>query len=264
MGVLYGAIACPSVPYCYRLYNIVKLYTTSIVNLSKLVTMCTSGQRSWYTVYYVPIHIGYIRQHKMNNIITASTYENVTPLLTAHSKACTRKDKDDVKFTDAFMAGGGKSTDLYSPDQGKHTDISTATSDQYQGFKRSVLLGYTVRDIALVIDKDGNEITHPRGSDLAKAKRALTQKVGARLGDCARLVKAKEDGEVEAAKAKEAAKRAPQQPVAQVEPDDDRNVIHMKNLTAMQKDAQQDKVTVADTVTYVSLLEQLQAMLIAH
>jgi len=61
VGVLYGAIACLAVPYCYRLYNIVKLYSTSIVNMPKVVTMCTSGQRSWYTVYYVPIHIGYIR-----------------------------------------------------------------------------------------------------------------------------------------------------------------------------------------------------------
>jgi len=145
----------------------------------------------------------------MSNIITATNFTKTLPILTSHSKACTLKDKNEVKVIDELRAIGVSHTVFYSPDQGKHKEESTSTTEQYGGMKLAVLKGFSAAEIALVATKEtmktatilhkDMQITHPTGSDKAAAKRVVLNDVGARMGDLARLLKPK-------------AKRAPQTP----------------------------------------------------
>ena len=143
------------------------------------------------------------------NGLTATNFTKTLPILTSHSKACTLKGKNEVKVIDELRTIGVSHTALYSPDNGNHKEESTVTTEQYGGMKLAVLKGFSPAEIALVVTKEtmktattlhkDMQITHPTGSDKAAAKRVVLNKVGARMGDLAKLLKPK-------------AKRAPQTP----------------------------------------------------
>ena len=100
--------------------------------------------------------------------------------VTAATKTIEAKEKSLIKPLDALYADGMRSVDFKSPAKGlDRTD--------YNNLKTAVVAGFTVADRKLLV-ADTKTM-----NDATKAlKKTIQQKIGARMGDIARLLKARE------------------------------------------------------------------------
>ena len=100
--------------------------------------------------------------------------------VTAATKTIEAKEKSLIKPLDALYADGMRSVDFKSPAKGlDRTD--------YNNLKAAVVAGFTVADRKLLV-ADTKTM-----NDATKAlKKTIQQKIGARMGDIARLLKARE------------------------------------------------------------------------
>jgi hypothetical protein len=100
--------------------------------------------------------------------------------VTAATKTIEAKEKSLIKPLDALYADGMRSADFYAPAKGlDRTD--------YNNLKKAVVAGFTVADRKLLV-ADTKTM-----NDATKAlKKTIQQKIGARMGDIARLLKARE------------------------------------------------------------------------
>jgi hypothetical protein len=108
--------------------------------------------------------------------------------VTAATKTIEAKEKSLIKPVDALYADGMRSVDFKAPAKGlDRTD--------YVALKKAVVAGFIVADRKLLV-ADTKTM-----NDATKAlKKTIQQKIGARMGDIARLLKAREP-KVERAKA---------------------------------------------------------------
>ena len=100
--------------------------------------------------------------------------------VTAATKTIEAKEKSLIKPLDALYADGMRSVDFKAPAKGlDRTD--------YVALKKAVVAGFTVADRKLLV-ADTKTM-----NDATKAlKKTIQQKIGARMGDIARLLKARE------------------------------------------------------------------------
>ena len=100
--------------------------------------------------------------------------------VTAATKTIEAKEKSLIKPVDALYADGMRSVDFKAPAKGlDRTD--------YVALKKAVVAGFTVADRKLLV-ADTKTM-----NDATKAlKKTIQQKIGARMGDIARLLKARE------------------------------------------------------------------------
>jgi hypothetical protein len=100
--------------------------------------------------------------------------------VTAATKTIEAKEKSLIKPVDALYADGMRSVDFKSPAKGlDRTD--------YNNLKAAVVVAFTVAERKLLI-ADTKSL-----DDATKAlKKTIQQKIGARMGDIARLLKARE------------------------------------------------------------------------
>ena len=108
--------------------------------------------------------------------ITSTIASNVT----AATKTIEAKEKALVKPLDALYADGMRSADFYAPAKGlDRTD--------FVALKKAVVAGFTVAERKLLVadTKSMNEATKA-------LKKKTQQKIGSRMGDLARLLKARE------------------------------------------------------------------------
>ena len=100
--------------------------------------------------------------------------------VTAATKTLESKDKALVKPLDALWADGMRSVDFKAPAKG-------ADRTDYVNLKKAVVAGFTVADRKLLVadTKSMDEATKA-------LKKKAQQKIGARMGDIARLLKARE------------------------------------------------------------------------
>jgi hypothetical protein len=100
--------------------------------------------------------------------------------VTAATKTIEAKEKSLIKPVDALYADGMRSADFKAPAKGlDRTD--------YVALKKAVVAGFTVADRKLLV-ADTKSM-----DDATKAlKKTIQQKIGARMGDIARLLKARE------------------------------------------------------------------------
>lgn len=100
--------------------------------------------------------------------------------VTAATKTLESKDKALVKPLDALWADGMRSVDFKAPAKG-------ADRTDYVNLKKAVVAGFTVAERKLLVadTKSMNEATKA-------LKKKTQQKIGARMGDIARLLKARE------------------------------------------------------------------------
>ena len=108
--------------------------------------------------------------------ITSVIASNVT----AATKTIEAKEKSLIKPLDALYADGMRSVDFKAPAKGSdRTD--------YVALKKAVVAGFTVAENKLLVadTKSMNEATKA-------LKKTIQQKIGARMGDIARLLKARE------------------------------------------------------------------------
>ena len=100
--------------------------------------------------------------------------------VTAATKTIEAKEKSLIKPVDALYADGMRSVDFKAPAKGlDRTD--------YVALKKAVVAGFIVADRKLLV-ADTKTM-----NDATKAlKKAIQQKIGARMGDIARLLKARE------------------------------------------------------------------------
>ena len=108
--------------------------------------------------------------------ITSTIASNVT----AAAKTLEKKEKALVKPLDALYADGMRSVDFKAPAKGlDRTD--------YVNLKKAVVAAFTVAERKLLVadTKSMNEATKA-------LKKTIQQKIGARMGDIARLLKARE------------------------------------------------------------------------
>lgn len=106
--------------------------------------------------------------------------------VTAATKTIESKEKSLIKPLDSLYADGMRSVDFKSPAKGlDRTD--------YNNLKAAVAAGFTVADRKLLV-ADTKSM-----DDATKAlKKTIQQKIGARMGDIARLLKAREPKESKA------------------------------------------------------------------
>jgi hypothetical protein len=100
--------------------------------------------------------------------------------VTAATKTIEAKEKSLIKPLDALYADGMRSVDFKAPAKGlDRTD--------YVALKKAVVAGFIVADRKLLVadTKTMNEATKA-------LKKTIQQKIGARMGDIARLLKARE------------------------------------------------------------------------
>ena len=100
--------------------------------------------------------------------------------VTAATKTIEAKEKSLIKPVDALYADGMRSVDFKAPAKGlDRTD--------YVALKKAVVAGFIVADRKLLVadTKTMNEATKA-------LKKTIQQKIGARMGDIARLLKARE------------------------------------------------------------------------
>lgn len=100
--------------------------------------------------------------------------------VTAATKTIESKEKALVKPLDALYADGMRSVDFKAPAKG-------ADRTDYVNLKKAVVAGFTVaeRNLLVADTKSMNEATKA-------LKKTIQQKIGARMGDIARLLKARE------------------------------------------------------------------------
>jgi hypothetical protein len=100
--------------------------------------------------------------------------------VTKATKTIEAKEKSLIKPLDELYADGMRSADFYAPAKGlDRTD--------YNNLKAAVVAGFTVADRKLLV-ADTKTM-----NDATKAlKKTIQQKIGARMGDIARLLKARE------------------------------------------------------------------------
>ena len=103
--------------------------------------------------------------------------------VTAATKTIEAKEKSLIKPVDLLYADGMRSADFYAPAKGlDRTD--------YNNLKAAVVVAFTVAERKLLI-ADTKSL-----DDATKAlKKTIQQKIGARMGDIARLLKAREPRE---------------------------------------------------------------------
>ena len=114
--------------------------------------------------------------------ITSTIALNVT----AATKTIEAKEKSLIKPLDALYADGMRSVDFKAPAKGlDRTD--------FVALKKAVVAGFTVAENKLLVadTKSMNEATKA-------LKKTIQQKIGARMGDIARLLKAREPKESKA------------------------------------------------------------------
>ena len=106
--------------------------------------------------------------------------------VTAATKTIESKEKALVKPLDALYADGMRSVDFKAPAKG-------ADRTDYVNLKKAVVAGFTVAERKLLVadTKTMNEATKA-------LKKTIQQKIGARMGDIARLLKAREPKESKA------------------------------------------------------------------
>ena len=100
--------------------------------------------------------------------------------VTAATKTIEAKEKSLIKPLDALYADGMRSADFYAPAKGlDRTD--------YNNLKAAVVAGFTVADRKLLVAD-----TKLLNDDTKALKKTIQQKIGSRMGDIARLLKARE------------------------------------------------------------------------
>ena len=114
--------------------------------------------------------------------ITSVIASNVT----AATKTIEAKEKSLIKPLDAFYADGMRSVDFKAPAKGlDRTD--------YVALKKAVVAGFTVAENKLLVAD-----TKSMNEETKALKKTIQQKIGARMGDIARLLKAREPKEPKA------------------------------------------------------------------
>ena len=100
--------------------------------------------------------------------------------VTAAAKTIEAKEKSLIKPLDELYADGMRSADFYAPAKGEdRTD--------FDNLKKAVVAGFTVADRKLLVAD-----TKLLNDDTKALKKTIQQKIGARMGDIARLLKARE------------------------------------------------------------------------
>lgn len=100
--------------------------------------------------------------------------------VTAATKTIEAKEKSLIKPLDELYADGMRSADFYAPAKGEdRTD--------FDNLKKAVVAGFTVADRKLLVAD-----TKLLNDDTKALKKTIQQKIGARMGDIARLLKARE------------------------------------------------------------------------
>jgi hypothetical protein len=100
--------------------------------------------------------------------------------VTAATKTIESKEKALVKPLDELYADGMRSADFYAPAKGEdRTD--------FDNLKKAVVAGFTVAERRLLVAD-----TKSMDDATKKLKKTIQQKIGSRMGDIARLLKARE------------------------------------------------------------------------
>ena len=108
------------------------------------------------------------------------TTSTILANVTAATKTIESKEKSLIKPLDELYADGMRSADFYAPAKGEdRTD--------YVNLKKAVVAGFTVAERKLLVAD-----TKSMDADTKALKKTIQQKIGARMGDIARLLKARE------------------------------------------------------------------------
>ena len=100
--------------------------------------------------------------------------------VTAATKTIESKEKSLIKPLDELYADGMRSADFYAPAKGEdRTD--------FDNLKKAVVAGFTVAERKLLVAD-----TKLLNDDTKALKKTIQQKIGSRMGDIARLLKARE------------------------------------------------------------------------
>jgi len=100
--------------------------------------------------------------------------------VTTATKTIESKEKSLIKPLDELYADGMRSADFYAPAKGEdRTD--------YVNLKKAVVAGFTVAERKLLVAD-----TKSMDADTKALKKTIQQKIGSRMGDIARLLKARE------------------------------------------------------------------------
>ena len=106
--------------------------------------------------------------------------------VTTATKTIESKEKSLIKPLDELYADGMRSVDFYAPAKGEdRTD--------FENLKKAVVAGFTVADRKLLVAD-----TKLLNADTKALKKTIQQKIGSRMGDIARLLKAREPKESKA------------------------------------------------------------------
>lgn len=100
--------------------------------------------------------------------------------VTAATKTIEAKEKSLIKPLDALYADGMRSVDFKAPPQG-------ADRTDYVSLKKAVVAAFTVAERKLLVAD-----TKSMNAETKALKKTIQQKIGARMGDLARLLKARE------------------------------------------------------------------------
>ena len=108
------------------------------------------------------------------------TTSTILANVTAATKTIESKEKSLIKPLDALYADGMRSVDFKAPAKGEdRTD--------YVNLKKAVVAGFTVAERKLLVAD-----TKSMDADTKALKKTIQQKIGSRMGDIARLLKARE------------------------------------------------------------------------
>ena len=100
--------------------------------------------------------------------------------VTTATKTIESKEKSLIKPLDELYADGMRSADFYAPAKGEdRTD--------FENLKKAVVAGFTVAERKLLVAD-----TKLLNADTKALKKTIQQKIGSRMGDIARLLKARE------------------------------------------------------------------------
>ena len=106
--------------------------------------------------------------------------------VTTATKTIESKEKSLIKPLDELYADGMRSADFYAPAKGEdRTD--------FENLKKAVVAGFTVAERKLLVAD-----TKLLNADTKALKKTIQQKIGSRMGDIARLLKAREPKESKA------------------------------------------------------------------
>jgi hypothetical protein len=106
--------------------------------------------------------------------------------VTTATKTIESKEKSLIKPLDELYADGMRSVDFYAPAKGEdRTD--------FDNLKKAVVAGFTVADRKLLVAD-----TKSMDADTKALKKTIQQKIGSRMKDIARLLKAREPKESKA------------------------------------------------------------------